>query len=72
MKLTSGCQIENLDNISKAASEHLHKLVGDHHQQIRQWAFVKLCQWTLDFVFKQRTVGSFYGLAHDGVFKKHL
>jgi hypothetical protein len=51
MKLTSGCQTESLDNISEAASGHLHQPVGifisqwafvisSEHQQIRQWAIV--------------------------------
>ena len=34
MKLTSGCQTDSLDNISEAASGHLHQLVGNHHQPI--------------------------------------
>lgn len=71
MKLKIGCQIENLDNINEAASRHLHQPVGDHYQQICQWAFIKLCQWTPDVVFKERTVGSFSGFEHDGIVKGH-
>jgi len=33
MKLTSGCQTESLNNISEAASGHLHQPVGICRQQ---------------------------------------
>jgi len=71
MKLKSGYQNESLDNINEEVSGHLHQPVGDHHQQICQWGLIKLCQWRLDVVFKQRTVGSFSVLEHDGIVKRH-